>query len=113
MSETMTEARTVTEAQIQRGLTDALRTLGYAVYHTEFAIRSDKGFPDILAVNQFGSIVALEVKGPRGRLRDGQLDWINRFARNGECLLAAVVGPTETEQWISYDQALALLQQEA
>ena len=110
--QTPTPRTVMTESDIQRGLTDALRRLGYTCYHTEFAIRSDKGFPDILAVNQFGSIVALEVKGPRGRLRDGQLDWINRFARNGDCLLAAVVGPTETEQWISYDQALALLQQE-
>ena len=105
----MTEAATLTEAQIQRGLTDALRTLGYAVYHTEFAIRSAPGFPDILAVNQYGSIVALECKGPRGRLRDQQKEWIDRFARNGDCLLAAVVGPTETDRWISYDHALALL----
>ena len=61
--------QTLTEALIQKGIVDVLEQFGFSCYHTRFALDSDSGFPDIVAVREDGAIVAVECKGPRGQLR--------------------------------------------
>lgn len=94
-------APALTEAAIQHGITSFLKRLGFECFHTRFAIGSDPGFPDLVA----------EFKGPNGRLRPGQLEWIERWRKAKGCLFAEVVGPETTDRWIGYDEALVRLQE--
>lgn len=104
-SETPT-ARSMIEADIQRGITDLLRQLGFLVYHTWISKNSTPGYPDIVAVRSDGKMIAVECKGPRGRVSFEQVIWLDRFGRNRDCLFASAVGPTETEDWVGYDWAI-------
>lgn len=97
-----------TEEEIQQGLVDLLQRRGFYTHHTRFSIGSDKHFPDIFAIRD-GGIVAIECKGPRGRVAPGQIERIELFATVPGCLFAAVVGPSQTDLWISYDDALAAI----
>lgn len=107
MTDIATARRAVlTEQDIQRGITDLLETLGYICYHTRFAIGSDAGFPDIFACNDAGYIIAVECKGPRGKVRPGQREWIDRIGKSPSCLFAAIVGPSETDNWEGYEEAI-------
>jgi Holliday junction resolvase len=98
-----------TEEEIQKGLVDLLEHRGFSTYHTRFSLGSDKDFPDVIAVREDGAMVALECKGPRGRLADGQRAWIKRFEYVPGCQFAAVVGPSESSHWIAYDDALSII----
>lgn len=109
MSGTQTPA--LTEADIQRGLRDALERLGFSCYHTGISIRSDVGYPDLTAIRDDGALVAIEVKGPRGRVGLAQFMWIERFRCVPGCKFSEIVGPTDTDQWIGYETALARLQE--
>jgi hypothetical protein len=103
---TAQSAAPLTEAVIEKALRQALAVKGFRLcYHTRFAVGSDTGFPDLVAVRD-GALVALEVKGPRGRLRPNQADWIAAFRSLPGCVLAAVVGPEPSDHWLGYDQIL-------
>lgn len=104
-------AHTLTEAAIQQGITSFLKQLGFECFHTRFAIGSDPGFPDLVACDDDGRFVVAEFKGPNGRIRPGQLEWIERWRKAKGCLFAEVVGPDTTDRWIGYDEALARLQE--
>lgn len=108
MSATST-ARSMTEADIQRGITDKLKWLGYRVYHTWLAKNSTPGFPDIIAVDGCGHLVVIECKGRHGRVSSEQIIWLDGFSCVPGCVMVNIVGPTDTENWISYDTALERL----
>jgi hypothetical protein len=101
MSETVRQV-VLTEAAIQKGIVDLLKHLGYATYHTRYSIGSDSGFPDVIGVREDGKLIAVECKGPNGRLRPDQAEWIDRFGHVPGCVLAAIVGGG----WMDYDEAL-------
>lgn len=105
------KAITLTEAAIQTGISDLLKRFGFTVYHTRFSLGSDIGFPDVVALDDSGRIVAVECKGPKGRIRPGQTEWLTRFAAVPGCLFAGVVGPNPTPDWWGYDQALEHLKE--
>jgi Holliday junction resolvase len=97
---------TLTEAEIQKSLIKLLQFKGFDLtYHTRYSLGSDPGFPDIVAARA-GQIVAIECKGARGALRPKQVEWIEMFRTVPGCVMAEVVGPTDGDRWIGYDQAL-------
>lgn len=96
----------LTEKAIQRGIRDYLGSLGYRTYHTWLSKNSDPGFPDLFAVNGKGHLIVIECKGKNGRVSIEQEDWLTCFSVVDGCLLAAVVGPTDTLDWMGYDTAL-------
>lgn len=100
----------LTESDIQKGITDLLKTLGFTVYHTRFAIGSDSGFPDVFACDEDGLIIVVECKGPKGHIRSGQAEWIGRFNKVPGCVFSEIVGPRRGMCWEGYDDALALIQ---
>jgi hypothetical protein len=106
-----TDTLFLTEAAIQKGITDLLKQLGFDTFHNRYAIGSDPGFPDIVGVSDDGMMVAIECKGPKGRLRFGQSRWIDRFDKVPGCIFAEVVGPTVSFQWVLYDEALVVIQE--
>lgn len=66
--------RSVPEAEVERVVLDALRTLDY-VWHTNGdSRRATAGLPDIVAVRN-GVMVMLELKRETGRLRAEQQQW--------------------------------------
>jgi hypothetical protein len=71
------------EAKVSLEIRKFLKLIGCAVYSTEQGYRHDKGgtrqtpgIPDLLVFNTTGSAVPfffIEVKGPRGKLRESQI----------------------------------------
>lgn len=101
----------LTEKDIQRGIRDCLGSLGFVCYHNAYAIGSDSGFPDLVCVSDDGLLAAVECKGPKGSIRAGQAEWIERFSRIPGCVFAEIVGPDLTRHWMAYDSAVELIQQ--
>lgn len=92
----------MTERQMQDGIVEAARRLGYLCYHTWSSIHSPAGFPDLVLCGR-GRLLFVEVKGPRGRFRAGQEEWLQRLIDIG--VEAYVVTPAE------YDALVADLQE--
>lgn len=109
MTPTEPATRTLTESAIQRGIRDCLESLGFAVFHTRFALGSDPGFPDLIGVGckprTTGLLVAVELKGPKGQIRPGQVEWLERFRAVPGCIFAEIVGPRDAVGWWGYDSA--------
>jgi hypothetical protein len=71
------------------------------VYHTQYSIGADRGFPDLMIVG-YGSCLVFEIKGPRGKVRDGQYEWISAFTDAG--IPAMIIWPSD------YERALAMIE---
>lgn len=54
----------------------ALRSAGISVQSTA---GMGKGFPDLVAANSDGKVWLIEVKGPKGKLTDDQILWIESW----------------------------------
>jgi hypothetical protein len=106
-----TETLVLTEAAIQKGIIDKLRWLGLTCYHTWLSKHSEPGFPDVFAVDEQGIIVAVECKGPKGRVTEAQRAWIVKLDRVPGCAFSAVVGPSWGSGWMGYDEALFVIQE--
>lgn len=73
----MTTAPVRTEAQLLAFVKQAARAFGFVVFHNLYAVGSDKGWPDIVAIHPFtGRLVVAELKGPRGYLTPHQQAWL-------------------------------------
>ena len=77
------------EASISRGITNLLKQVGFAVWSTEQGFRKERGgtrttpgFPDLVAIGH-GRIVFIEVKGPKGKLRESQELFRDECLANG------------------------------
>lgn len=110
---------TLTEAEIQRGLTQAVRALGGRSYHNLYAVGSDSGYPDMTVVLPDGRIYWFEAKGPRGRVSPDQVEWLERLADHRAFVVWPDVDRANSglSRWPSvvhatYDEALRLLQGE-
>jgi hypothetical protein len=91
--------RFVTEADLQRTVTDALKLQGFLTYHTFDSRRSAEGFPDVVAIHPGRGVGwALELKGPRGKPTDEQWTWIDAFAKAG--FFARVLWPVDLNVWL-------------
>lgn len=90
----------MTEAQMLAGIKAAARATGFETFHNLYSPGSDPGFPDLIVVG-FGEIRAYELKGPKGRVSDRQLDWIREL--NAAGVPARVVWPED------YDGVIAEL----
>jgi len=64
-----------TERAFQQTIIDAARVLGWLTYHTFDSRRSAAGFPDLILVRG-NRMLAIEVKGPRGRVSEAQQAWL-------------------------------------
>ncbi len=89
MAEPRAKLPPLTETDFQRVLVKTLSALGWAHMHVRRSIGKGKrwttatsavGWPDLLAVRGDWMIV-VEVKSDTGEFREGQLEWLERFAR--------------------------------
>lgn len=77
---TATVYDSVTEKQWQQQVSDLLKYHGYRVYHTYNSIRSEPGFPDVLACNpRTGDMFVAELKSEKGVPTAQQLEWLAFF----------------------------------
>lgn len=65
---------TMTEAHLQRTVTDMATRFGWMWYHTHDSRRSPGGFPDVTLVRA-GRLVFAELKAEKGRLSAAQHVW--------------------------------------
>lgn len=91
----------ITEAQMQKGIIATAKQLGFMVYHTTYAIGSERGYPDLHIVGH-GLSWFLELKGPNPKVYPEQEAWIAALQANGHD--ARFVYPAD------YDEVLATLQ---
>ena len=80
-----------TEAQLQRGLIDAVVALNGRCYHTTYSVGSDRGYPDLTISLPDARVLFLEVKGPKGVVSHAQVAWLVCLGGSR----AWVVWPTE------------------
>lgn len=92
----------VTEKQFQSAFVKYLRLMGWTTYHTRYAIGSDPGFPDLVAVRA-ERCVFLELKTETGRISPAQAEW-------GE-LLAGVGGTVEYHLLRATDEGWRFIEQ--
>jgi hypothetical protein len=117
----------LTGTQVQDGIIDAARKLGYLATHFREMRATEPGWPDVVVVG-FGKLCLWECKSrheplvaarvaPRsGRLLPGQADWIDAFRQFGVWvgtdthLSVGVVRdvPESDDEW-GYDEAVAEL----
>lgn len=84
-------AKDMSEAALQTNVCDALERFGWLYYHTYDSRRSNKGFPDVVAVRG-GRLIVAELKGysKRGRLgkmSDDQMAWMQKLGQV-ECVVS-------------------------
>lgn len=91
----------LTEAKMQKGIIDTAKQLGFMVYHTTYAIGSERGYPDLHIVGH-GRSIFLELKGPKPKVYPEQEAWIAELTACGH--EARFVYPAD------YDDVLAWLQ---
>ncbi len=76
--------RQITEAQVQRVITDALDTYGWLWHHETDSRKSKRGFPDICAVHpRTGAILFLELKKELGVVSPEQQTWLDALNQHG------------------------------
>lgn len=78
-----------TEAQVSRDVVKLLRTFGFAVWSTEQGWRKERGgtrqtpgIPDLIVIGH-DRLLFVEMKGPKGRLRDSQKVFRDECRANG------------------------------
>lgn len=69
----------MTEADLQRKVTDLAQTYGWLFYHTFDSRRSHKGFPDLTLVRG-DRLVFMELKSDTGKTTPEQLVWLTRLS---------------------------------
>lgn len=89
--------RTVSERAWQQTVRDLLAAHSYTQYHTHDSRRSDPGFPDLIAANADGDILALELKTETGKVSAAQQEWLDLLNRGG--VEARALRPSEID-WL-------------
>ena len=82
----------MSEATWQAHVLRVARQFGWLVYHTQFSIRSHRGWPDLVLCRP-PRILFVELKSDRGRVSPEQRDWLDALRACG--LDARVWRPTE------------------
>ncbi len=89
----------MTESQIQKQITDALKDAGYTVFRMQsgmvkgasgrFMRLCPAGTPDLLVVRSFGQVLWIEVKVPGGKFKPAQEPMIEKLRDMGHDVLVA------------------------
>lgn len=93
----MPKSSEVSEAQFQRSVTDALSLFGWLWYHTHDSRRSNKGFPDLVAVRG-QRVLYVELKREDGRVTVEQSTWLQRLKDAGQS--AYVLRPSQMDAFL-------------
>ncbi len=81
---TTTRVPVVSERVFQGALIDLLRVYGWRVWHNTIAYRSDRGWPDLVAVHPTHGIRFIELKrDDRAALTVAQESWLTDLAAAG------------------------------
>ncbi len=64
------------ERELQTHVVRLARALGWLVYHTYDARRSEPGFPDLTMVHDKHGLMFVELKAEKGRVSPDQWKWI-------------------------------------
>jgi hypothetical protein len=82
---------------------DYARLMGWAVYHPWISVRSEPGFPDVLAVRA-GRLVVAELKSLTGKLTPAQEQWLGALGAV-PCCEVYIWYPTD-EYWQEIERVL-------
>lgn len=87
----------VSEKEFQDTVTDALSLFGWLWYHTHDSRRSNKGFPDVVAVRG-QRVLFIELKREDGRVTVEQKDWLLKLRDAGR--EAFVLRPSQMDAFL-------------
>lgn len=85
----------IRERDFQKTVTEMARHLGWRVYHTEFSIRSEPGFPDLALFHPDHGALYLELKTGNYGLTGTQQEWLDWLTRCRQ--FAYVVRPDDMD----------------
>lgn len=85
-----------TEKQFQQQVLDYARLMGWKAYHPWISVRSEPGFPDVVAVRA-GRLVVAELKSLTGKLTPAQEEWLGALGAV-PCCEVYTFRPTD-EDW--------------
>lgn len=97
----------LTEAQLQQAIVQTAKQLGFLVFHTAYAIGSERGFPD-LCICGHGRLWFFELKGPKPKIYPEQEAWI--AALNEAGVEARIIFPENLDDVL--DALMAAYQEE-
>ncbi len=86
--------KAVSEAEWQRTVRRWAKDLGWTVYHTQYSIGADRGFPDLVLIRP-PKLIFAELKSNKGKMRPEQEDWLNNLRA---CGLPAYIWRPSDEQ---------------
>jgi hypothetical protein len=92
----------LSEAQLQQAIVQTARQLGFLVFHTAYAIGSERGFPD-LCICGHGRLFFFELKGPKPNISPEQAAWIETLQACG--VEACFVYPADLDTVLATLQA--------
>ena len=72
------------EKDLQRAVTDLCDLMGILWWHDNDSRRNNSGLPDLILVGE--SVLWVELKSAKGRLRDGQKAWIEALEAAGQAV---------------------------
>jgi len=85
----------MTEAEIQKQIVEYLRAQNCTVVRINSGSAKHNlklapaGTPDLLVIDRYGRHTWIEVKGPKGKLREAQVEWINLHQARGVHVIVA------------------------
>ena len=88
----------LTEAQLQAAVIDIAERFGWYVYHTHDSRRSQKGWPDIVAVKP-PRVLFIELKTARGRVRPEQAHVLKLLSRC-DTIASGIIRPDDLDALI-------------
>jgi len=90
----------MTEAELQRLVTEAAEMAGWLVFHDNDSRRNVAGFPDLVLVKP-PRVAFVELKSETGRLRAEQTTWLEAL-EVCETVSSGVVRPSTADQLLNY-----------
>jgi hypothetical protein len=92
-----------TEKVFMGQVIDYARLMGWVVYHPWISVRSEPGFPDVLAVRA-GRLVVAELKSLTGKLSPAQEGWLGALGAVPGCEVR--VWRPDDESWADIERTL-------
>lgn len=98
----------ISEAELQETITDALEAFGWYWFHDNDSRRNNSGFPDLIAVHPASHVLLVyELKSAKGRWRPGQREWLAAFTREDSHRVVRCVRPEDLDSVLREIQVLA------
>lgn len=98
----------MSEAELEQAVCEALDTFGWRWFHDNDARRNKGGFPDLVAAHpRTHWLLIYELKSAKGRYRPGQREWLEAMHRENSHRIVRTVRPADLDAVLREIQTLS------